>query len=100
MTEKHTASGVFPTFPGEDFLAHAGSQYKEQAEARLAARSLLAVAQGDYPPSVKSIVDVDLSTLPELPYQWSIVTIRADRRHALRSWRRTQPTVRNDTISS
>ena len=67
MAEKHTASGVFPQFPGEDFLAHAGTQYKEQAEARLASRSLLAVAQGDYPPSVKSIVDVDLDSLPELP---------------------------------
>ena len=80
MAEKHTASGVFPQFPGEDFLAHAGTQYKEQAEARLASRSLLAVAQGDYPPSVKSIVDVDLDSLPELPVDHRDYTRRQETR--------------------
>ena len=41
--KKNTALGAadFPQFPGEDFLAHAATQFKEQAEARLAARSLL-----------------------------------------------------------
>ena len=43
-----------PQFPGEDFLAHAGTQWLEQAEARLASAGLLAVAEGDDPPSCKS----------------------------------------------
>ena len=57
----------FPKFPGEDFLAHEGALFKEQAEARLAAKKLLAVAQGYDPPSVTCIVDVDLTSLPALP---------------------------------
>ena len=56
----------FPQFPGENFLAHEATQYKEQAEARFAQRQLLAVAQGFDPPSATSIVDVNLDELPEL----------------------------------
>ena len=66
----HTAAlgvGDFPQFPGEDFLAHAATQFQEQAEARLANRGLLAVAEGHPPTAVKCIVDVDLTALPELP---------------------------------
>ena len=51
-TRDHDAQD-FPKFPGEEFHAHAASQYKEQAEARLAAHQLLAVAQGDMPISAK-----------------------------------------------
>eukprot|EP00966_Prymnesium_polylepis_P258023 5960107-Prymnesium_polylepis.4 len=57
----------FPQFPGEDFLAHTAEQYREVAEARLATRHLLAVAEGYPPASIKSIIDVDLSKLPSLP---------------------------------
>ena len=56
-----------PDFPGEDFLAHAGTQWLESAEAKLAGKQLLAVAQGHEPPAVKCIVDIDLSELPTLP---------------------------------
>ena len=41
--------------------------YKEQMDARLAPGGLLVVAQGGDPPSVESIVDQDLSSLPMLP---------------------------------
>ena len=65
----HDKSGAakFPKFPGDNFLAHAGAQYKEAAETALALRSLLAVAQGQQLESATSIVDIDLTTLPELP---------------------------------
>ena len=55
-----------PQFPGEDFLAHAGTQWLEKAEARLAAMSLLVVAQGHDPPAARCIVDVDLSALLQI----------------------------------
>ena len=60
-------SAQLPEFPGEEFLAHAGSQWKEHADARLANLKLLAVAMGFPPPSVASIVDIDLASLPPLP---------------------------------
>ena len=56
-----------PAFPGEEFLAHAGTQWLELAEARLAAAKLLAVAQGHAPPATTCIIDVDLADLPMLP---------------------------------
>ena len=65
--EQQPALMDFPQFPGEDFYAHAGTQYKEQAEARFANLKLLGVAEGLDPPSANSIVDIDLTTLPELP---------------------------------
>ena len=63
------SSGIddFPQFPGEDFHQHAGALYKEQAEARLGGRGLLAVANGGIPAEAERIVDVDLSDIPELP---------------------------------
>ena len=64
--ENSTNEFDLPQFPGEDFLAHAGAQWKEQAEARLAKRHLLTVAQGQQPSSAKCIIDVDLSAMPEL----------------------------------
>ena len=66
---KNTAHGAadFPQFPGEDFLAHEGAQWKEMADARLATRKLLAVANGQLPPAAKAIIDIDLKDLPELP---------------------------------
>ena len=69
IPDQHTASGVvgFPQYPHEGFLAHEAALYKEQVDARLAASKLLAVANGFDPPSVKFIVDVDLSMLPALP---------------------------------
>ena len=47
----------FPQFPGEDFLAHAGTQYWESVETSLISRGLLAVAQGYNAPGVEHIVD-------------------------------------------
>ena len=44
-----TPSGDFPEFPGEDFLAHAGTHYKEMVDARLAEKKLLGVAQSREP---------------------------------------------------
>lgn len=55
----------FPAFPGEDALAHAGTQWKESARSYLAARKLLGVANGAMPPGVGGIVDEPL--LPALP---------------------------------
>ena len=60
------STATFPLFPGEDFLAHAASQYRENAETALAARELLAVANNLEHPNVKCIIDVDLSALPAL----------------------------------
>ena len=48
-SEDATGDMEFPQFPGEDFLAHAATLYLEQADARLAGRGLLAVAQGHAP---------------------------------------------------
>jgi len=59
---------AFPQMPGEDFLAHAGVQYWEQVNARLADMGLLAVAkEGADPDSVKELIDFDLSLVPALP---------------------------------
>ena len=63
--ETSSGNDELPPFPGENFLAHAASQWLEQAEARLAARGLLNVAEGHAPASVKRIVDIPI--LPELP---------------------------------
>ena len=70
ISEKDASTTTFPQFPGEDFPQHVATQYKEIADSRLAARKLLAVAQSGgrrLPPACDSIVDVDLSELPELP---------------------------------
>ena len=57
-----------PDSPGEDgFLAHDGAVWKEKAEARLVTTHHLAIANGLDPPSVKAIIDIDLTELPELP---------------------------------
>ena len=64
---KTLSTQSFPQRPGEEPHAHAATQYKEAAEARLAEKGLLAVAQGEEHSSVKAIVDVDLSSLPALP---------------------------------
>ena len=64
--EDSTGDLEFPQFPGEDFLAHAATLYLEQAEARLAGRGLLAVAQGHPPANVQRIVDESLDDLPLL----------------------------------
>ena len=59
---------AFPQLPGEDFLAHAGAQYLEQVDARLADLGLLSVAKdGADPDSVKQLIDFDLSLIPTLP---------------------------------
>jgi hypothetical protein len=47
--------------------AHAGQQYREQAEARFASLGLLAVANGQPHANVRAIVDVDLADVPALP---------------------------------
>ena len=56
-----------PQFPGEHPLSHEAALYKDQLEARLADRGLLAVAQGHPPPATLTIVDTDLTALPALP---------------------------------
>ena len=78
----------FPQYPGEDCLAHAATQFIEAAEARLATRSLLSVAQGDEPPSVKCIIDVDLSELPELPPEHRDYHRRMDTRSKIKAQNR------------
>ena len=65
---KSDALASLPQFPGEDVLAHAGSQWLEQAEARLTKAGLLTVAQGNDPNATAAIIDVDLSSLPPLPH--------------------------------
>ena len=61
----HASTQKLPHFPGEEFFAHAGSQWLEKAETVLVARGLLGVAQGLEPTSISDIVDVELP--PELP---------------------------------
>ena len=56
---------ALPAFPGEDLLAHGGTLWIEQAEARMG--TLLAVAQGHSPARNQRIVDFDLTALPMLP---------------------------------
>ena len=57
-----------PQFPGDqDVLAHVATTFRNAAEARLASRGLLAVAQGGMPPAAAQIINVDLAELPELP---------------------------------
>jgi hypothetical protein len=58
---------AFPELPGEQPLAHAGQQYKEQAEATLATLGLLAVANGQPHAGTRAIVDIDLNDVPPLP---------------------------------
>jgi hypothetical protein len=58
---------AFPELPGEQPLAHAGQQYREQAEATLATLGLLAVANGQPHSGTRAIVDIDLDDVPPLP---------------------------------
>ena len=61
------ARSALKEFPHESFiLAHAATQWKEDAEATLAGLKLLAVAQGGNHPEAEAIIDVDLSEHPEL----------------------------------
>ena len=55
-----------PEFPGEDAYKHAGTQWKEDAEALLGKRGLLAVAYGDPPPSCAALIDYPLGGLAPL----------------------------------
>ena len=81
-TLKETAStdDFLPQFPGEDSLAHEGTQWKENARAALGARDLLAVAQGQMPSTARCIIDVDLATLPELPESHRDASRRLEKR--------------------
>ena len=65
-TRRNSAQRL-PEFPGENFLAHQGSQWLESAEAIMAAAQLISVAKGFPPQSTACIVDVDLDDLPALP---------------------------------
>ena len=60
-----TSMIILPPFPGDDFFAHDATTWMEQAEPRLG--RLLAVAQGQIPAAAAQIIDIDLSSLPELP---------------------------------
>ena len=66
-SKKPDSATLLKDFPGEDFLSHAGTQWKEHAVAKLAEAKLLAVARGHEPPAVKLIQDIDLFDFPELP---------------------------------
>ena len=82
------AKESLPQYPGENFHAHAAAQYKEDADARLAALGLKGVAQGHDPPGVRDIIDIDLSLLPALPvdhkdyYRNNMERMRAARTNA------------------
>ena len=66
--EKSTANGlVLPEFPGEDPRQHLGTQWKEEADSRLAGAGLLTVANGGAPVEVAQIIDYPLDSIPELP---------------------------------
>ena len=65
--EKSTISVDFPPFPGEQPLAHAATIFQEKAENILTSLGLLTVVRGGEPTAVRSIIDTDLSELPELP---------------------------------
>ncbi|KAL1508545.1 hypothetical protein AB1Y20_004644 [Prymnesium parvum] len=62
-----TGDLTLPKFPGETPLRHEAQEWLETAEAKLAARGLLAVANGGEPAATRQIVDVPLDALPELP---------------------------------
>ena len=62
-----TAIGELPEYPGSGFLAHNAATWLENATAKLGDLKLLAVANGRDHPTAACIVDVDLTTLPELP---------------------------------
>ena len=86
LDARSNASSI-PQFPGEHPLSHEAALYKDQLEARLADRGLLAVAQGHPPPATLTIVDTDLSALPALPV--------AHRDHQRRLETRTRITAQN-----
>ena len=46
----------FPQYPGEEVLSHAGTLYREKAEARFASLGLLAAAEGHQSEATKAIV--------------------------------------------
>ena len=64
---KQSGNLELPNFPGEDPLKHAGTEWKEGAEARLAGAGLLAVANGGYSPAAAEIIDIPLDEIPALP---------------------------------
>ena len=64
---KNSAEVGFPTLPNEDMFAHAANAYLENANASLAHKGLLYVADGGEPAEARAIVDFDLSKLPALP---------------------------------
>ena len=47
-------------FPGEEFHTHQGRSWQEGAEAVLAGKGLLKVANGANPPAVEQIIDLEL----------------------------------------
>ena len=92
------ATSAFPQFPGPDPLAHAATQFIEVAEARLADRGLLAVAQGHLPPAVKCIVDIEL--LPELPTGHRDYERRLDSRSKAKAINQANAEKRSDLVLS
>ena len=67
--EKSTANGlILPEFPGEDPRQHLGTQWKEEADNRLAGAGLLTVANGGAPVEVAQIIDYPLDSIPDLPW--------------------------------
>ena len=60
------ADEFLPIFPGEDPLKHAGAVWMEAAESALSRRGLLAVAYGDPPDKLKTIIDFPLELLGPL----------------------------------
>ena len=62
-----TPVGDMPIMAGEDMHLHDAVQFWESAQTALAHAKLLKAAMDMIPDDAKTIVDVDLSELPELP---------------------------------
>ena len=58
---------ILPEHPGPHPKTHLSSQWLEIAKSRLGGEQLLDVADGNPPARNRTIVDFDLSKLPELP---------------------------------
>ena len=64
---QHAAKAQLPLYPGVDVHAHAGQEWIESVEAKLAGIGLLAVARGQLPAEALVITDMDMEQLPSLP---------------------------------
>ena len=85
-TERSSDPNAFlPTFPGEDSLAHEGTQFMEDAKASMSAKGLMAVAEGEMPASALCIIDVSLDDLPKLPASHRDAARREEKRISVKA---------------